>query len=184
MKSYFYYCSNLLILILSVNIYAQNKDAKLEVSPIENESFKFNNISDQIIVISIVNPNNREEISNLDELAKKYQSSNVAFIAITGDEANDSVVNSLKYQLTHYRYLSVKENARVFNKYQTGVFKIFPLQIVTNQKGEIHYIKKGRAKNIDDKLSKRLDKLLLTKTKEDAPYIAIKSYRNNYQAGR
>ncbi len=183
MKSYFYYYINLVILFLSINIFAQNKDAKPDVSPLLNESFKFNNFSDQIIVISIFNPNNREEISNLDELAKKYQSSNVAFIAITDDEANDSVVNSLKYQLTHYQYLSEKENERVFNKYETGVFKIYPLQIITNQKDEIHYIKKGRTKNIEDKLSKRLDKLLLAKTKQDALHIVVKTYQNDYQVG-
>jgi hypothetical protein len=182
MKSYYYI--NLLILFLSINIFAQNKDAKPDVSPFVNERFKLSNFSDQIIVVSIINPNNREEISNLDELAKKYQSSNVAFIAVMGDEANDSVVNSLKYQLTHYQYLSEKENERVFNKYQTGVFKIFPLQIVTNQKDEIHYIKKGRTKNIEGKLSKRLDKLLLAKTKQNALHIAVKSYQNDYQAGK
>jgi hypothetical protein len=179
MKSYYYI--NLLILFLSINIFAQNKDVKPDVSPFVNERFKLSNFSDQIIVVSIINPNNREEISNLDELAKKYQSSNVVFIAITDDEANDSVVNSLKYQLTHYQYLSEKENERVFNKYQTGVFKIFPLQIVTNKKDEIYYIKKGSTKNIEGKLSKRLDKLLLAKAKQSTLQIAEKSYQNNDQ---
>ncbi len=181
MKSYYYI--NLVILFLTINIFAQNKDVKPEVSPLVNESFKFNNFSDQIIVLSIINPDNSEEISNLDELAKKYQSSNVAFIAIT-DEANDSVVNSLKYQLTHYQYLSEKENERVFNKYQTGVFKIFPLQIITNQKDEVYYIKKGSTKNIEGKLAKRLDKLLLTKPEPGALYFAEKSYQNDYHEGR
>ncbi len=180
MKTNFHYYINLVILCISINNFAQNKDVKPEVSPLVNESFKFNNFNDQIIVISIINPNNREEISNLDKLANKYQSSNVVFIAIT-DEANDSVVSSLKYQLIHYQYLSEKENERVFNKYQTGVFKIFPLQIVTNQKDEIYYIKKGSTKNIESKLSKRLDKLLLAKPKQDALYIAEKRYQNDYQ---
>ncbi len=179
MKTYFHYNINLVILFLSINIFAQNKNVKPEASPLLNESFKFNNFSDQIIVISIINPNNKEEISNLDELAKNYQSSNVAFIAIT-DEANDSVVCSLKYQLTHYQYLPEKENERVFNKYQTGIFKIFPLQIVINQKDEIHYIKKGSTKNIEGKLSKRLDKLLLIKPEPGALYFAEKSYQNDY----
>jgi len=181
MKTYYYI--NLIILFLTINIFAQNKDVKPEVSPLVNESFKFNDFSDQIIVVSIINPDNSEEISNLDELAKKYQSTNVAFIAIT-DEANDSVVNSLKYQLTHYQYLSEKENERVFNKYQTGVFKIFPLQIITNQKDEVHYIKKGSTKNIEGKISKRLDKLLLAKPKQGALTIAEKSYQNDYHKRR
>ena len=180
MKTYYYI--NLVILFLTINSFAQNKDAKPEVSPLVNESFKFNNFSDQIIVVSIINPDNREEISNLDELAKKYQSSNVAFIAIT-DEANDSVVNSLKYQLTHYQYLSEKENERVFNKYQTGVFKIFPLQIITNQNDEIHYIKKGSTKNIEGKLSKRLDKLLLAKLEQGSLTIAEKKHQIDYHNG-
>ncbi len=181
MKTHFFYYINLVMLCLSINIFAQNKYVKPEVAPLLNESFKFNNFSDQIIVVSIINPNNREEISNLDELAKKYQSSNVVFIAITDDEANDSIVNSLKYQLTHYQYLSEKENERVFNKYQTGVFKIFPLQIVTNQKDEIQYIKKGSTKNIGGKLSRRLDKLLLAKPKQSTLQIVKKRYQKKSQ---
>jgi len=177
MKSFYYI--NLLALILSMNIFAQNKDVKTEVSPLLNGSFQFNNFRDQLIVISIINTDDSNEISHLDRLAKKYQASNVVFIAIT-DEANDSVVNSLKYQLTHYQYLSEKENERVFNKYQTGVFKIFPLQIITNQNDEIHYIKKGSTKNIEGKLSKRLDKLLLAKSEQGSLDIAVKKHQNDY----
>ena len=67
MKTYYYI--NLIILFLTINIFAQNKDIEPEVSPLLNESFKFNNFSDQIIVISIINPNNSKEISKrLDKL--------------------------------------------------------------------------------------------------------------------
>jgi len=180
MKSYCYI--KLLILFLAVQSFAQNKYVKPDISSLVYESFKFNNYSDQIIVISIINPNDSDEIAHLDNLAKKYQASNVAFIAIT-DEANDSMVNSLKYQLTHYQYLAEKENERVFNKYQTGVFKIFPLQIITNQEGDVLYEKKGNTKNIQHKISKRLNKLLNAKPTKGFFPIGIKNYLSDSQNG-
>ena len=160
MKSIAPYIIMLIIVFLSINSLAQNKRLKRFAASSNIENVFFNALQNDIIIISIINPENHQEIAKLDELASRYQSNGVRFIAIT-DELNDSIVNSLKYELIHYQYLSSEENERVFNNYQTGNFKVFPMQIITNPRGEIDYLKKGATKNIEQKLAKRIDKLLM-----------------------
>ena len=160
MKSNVQYIELLIVVFLSINSLAQNKRLKPFTASSNIENVFFNTFQNDIIIISIIDPENHKEIAKLDELASRYQSNNVRFIAIT-DEVNDSIVNSLKYELIHYQYLSSEENERVFNKYQTGNFKVFPMQIITNPRGEIDYVKKGATKNIEQKLAKRIDKLLM-----------------------
>ena len=150
----------LIVVFLSINSLAQNKRLIPFAASSNIENVFFNALQNDIIIISIINPENHQEIAKLDELASRYQSNGVRFIAIT-DELNDSIVNSLKYELIHYQYLSSEENERVFNNYQTGNFKVFPMQIITNSIGEIDYLKKGATKNIEQKLAKRIDKLLM-----------------------
>ena len=160
MKSIAPYIIMLIVVFLSINSLAQNKRLKPFAASSNIENVFFNTLQNEIIIVSIINPENHKEIVKLDELASRYQSSGVRFIAIT-DEVNDSIINSLKYELIHYQYLSSEENERVFNNYQTGNFKVFPMQIITNSRGEIDYIKKGATKNIEQKLAKRIDKLLM-----------------------
>lgn len=160
MNSNVQYIIMLIIVFLSINSLAQNKRLKRFAASSNIENVFFNALQNDIIIISIINPENHQEIAKLDELASRYQSNGVRFIAIT-DELNDSIVNSLKYELIHYQYLSSEENERVFNNYQTGNFKVFPMQIITNPRGEIDYLKKGATKNIEQKLAKRIDKLLM-----------------------
>lgn len=160
MKSNIQYISILIVVFLSIDSLAQNKRVKPFVASSNIENVFFNTFQNDIIIISIINPENHQEIAKLDELASRYKSSGLRFIAIT-DEVNDSIVNSLKYELIHYQYLSSEENERVFNNYQTGNFKVFPMQIIINSEGEIEYMKKGATKNIEEKLAKRIDKLLM-----------------------
>ena len=160
MNSNVQYVIMLIVVFLSINSIAQNKMLKPFAGSSNIENVFFNTLQNDIIIISIINPENHQEIAKLDELASRYQSNGVRFIAIT-DELNDSIVNSLKYELIHYQYLSSEENERVFNNYQTGNFKVFPMQIITNSIGEIDYLKKGATKNIEQKLAKRIDKLLM-----------------------
>jgi len=160
MNSNAQYIIMLIVVFLSINSLAQNKRLKPFAASSNIENVFFNALQNDIIIISIINPENHQEIAKLDELASRYQSNGVRFIAIT-DELNDSIVNSLKYELIHYQYLSSEENERVFNNYQTGNFKVFPMQIITNSTGEIDYLKKGATKNIEQKLAKRIDKLLM-----------------------
>jgi len=42
------------------------------------------------------------------------------------------------------------------------------MQIITDSNGEILYLKKGAVKNIEDKLVKKIDKLLLIKSEKEA----------------
>ena len=160
MKANAHHIIMLIVVFLSINSLAQIKQLKPFAASSNIENVFFNTLQNEIIIISIINPENHKEIVKLDELASKYQSSGVRFIAIT-DEVNDSIVNALKYELIHYQYLSSEENERVFNNYQTGNFKVFPMQIITNSIGEIDYLKKGATKNIEQKLAKRIDKLLM-----------------------
>jgi hypothetical protein len=160
MKSNVQYIIMLIVVFQSISSFAQNNRPKPFAVSSNIENVFFNTLQNDIIIISIINPENHKEIAKLDELASRYQSSGVRFIAIT-DEVNDSIVNSLKYELIHYQYLSSEENERVFNNYQTGNYKVFPMQIITNHRGEIDYVKKGDTKNIEQKLAKRIDKLLM-----------------------
>ena len=155
------------IIFSSLSIHAQTKRLNAITQALSPLHVLLNQTPRDINVISIINPENSKELVKLDELAQKYQSDKVGFIAIT-DEVNDSIVNSLKYQLIHYQYLASEQNEMVFNHYQTGTFKIFPMQIITDSNGEILYLKKGAVKNIEDKLVKKIDKLLLIKSEKEA----------------
>ncbi len=46
------------------------------------------------------------------------------------------------------------------------MYKVFPIYIIINKDGKIIYKKKGATNNIEDKLAKRIDKLLETKGKD------------------
>jgi len=169
MKINIQYIITLTALFLSISNFAQDKKINSLAPSIAFNNNVFNDVHDKLIVISIVDYEDDKELVKLDKLAAKYQSSSVRFIAIT-DEVNDSIVNALKYQLMHYQYLSSEENEKVFNKYQTGNFKVFPMQIITNGSGQIHYIKKGHSKNIEEKLARRINKLVLRMPDDDLIY--------------
>ncbi len=142
-----------IMLFICLNVIGQIKTNKLLQHDKNNE----------IKIISIIDINNPVEIKNLDLLAEKYKRYNIEFIAIT-DEINDSISYSLKNQLLHYKFVKKTENERIFNSYQTGMFKVFPMQVILNKSGEITYIKKGTTKSIDKKLAKRIDKLLILRS--------------------
>lgn len=123
------------------------------------------NIENNIKVISILDTDNYKELKKLDHFAAKYKNRNVTFIVIT-DKSNDSLYNLNKEGIRYYQFLSENENRKNLNTYQTGMYKVFPTHIVINKEGEIIYKKKGIANNIEDKLSKRIDKLLEMHGKE------------------
>ncbi len=117
------------------------------------------------MIISIFDYKNLDEIKKLDKLAEKYTDRNVTFISVI-DNLNDDMVNSIKKQVLYYQHLSKVENKRVFNTYQTGMYKVFPMHVVLNKKGEVTYKKKGAVNNIEDKLAKRINRLLNTNFNE------------------
>jgi len=151
----------IIALLVSASIDAQIKDQDLAYISIDNNFKQLNSIKEKIVVISIFNPDNSSELKKMDELAQKYKNSNVSFISVS-DNFNGNLDKSLKKQILHYQHLSTDENERVFNKYQTGMFKVFPMHIILNKKGELTYKKKGEIKNIERKLEKRINRLLNT----------------------
>ena len=163
----------IIALLVSASIDAQIKDQDLAYISIDNNFKQLNSIKEKIVVISIFNPDNSSELKKMDELAQKYKNSNVSFISVS-DNFNGNLDKSLKKQILHYQHLSTDENERVFNKYQTGMYKVFPMHIILNKEGEVTYKKKGKRKNIEGKMAKRIDRLL------DAYLIAVKSQELKY----
>ena len=158
---------------MSVSIFGQSKGQALSYTSFDNNYEQINGMKEKIIVISIFDPDNSSELIKMIELARKYKNSNVSFISVS-DNLNGNLDKSLKEQILHYQHLSKDENERVFNKYQTGMFKVFPMHIILNKEGEVTYKKKGKIKNIEVKLGKRIDRLL------DADLNAVNSQELNY----
>lgn len=159
--------------LVSVSISGQSKDQNLVLTSFTNDYNTLNNYKEEIIVISIFDPDNSNELKIMNELARKYKNSNISFISVS-DNLSGNLDKSLKKQILHYQHLSKDENERVFNKYQTGMYKVFPMHIILNKEGEVTYKKKGKIKNIEGKLAKRIDRLL------DADLNTVKSQELNY----
>lgn len=153
------------IIFLSLNLFSQSRKQIFTISPTDNQYNRMQNIENNIKVISILDTDNYKELKKLDHFAAKYKNRNVTFIVIT-DKSNDSLYNLNKEGIRYYQFLSENENRKNLNTYQTGMYKVFPTHIVINKEGEIIYKKKGIANNIEDKLSKRIDKLLEMHGKE------------------
>lgn len=146
-------------IMLSLNGFSQEEVGDMNLVSYDENFTWVENGNEQIIVISIIDLNNHQEIEELDLLAKEYNSNNISFLAITDDIPENISVN-LKKQLFHYKYLSKSDNERIFNMYQTGMYKIFPMHIVLNKEGEVYYKSKGSHNKMDEKLSKRIDRLM------------------------
>jgi hypothetical protein len=151
-----------LVLFLSLNsIFSQSLDQNIAYNiPGNNTSHWINSSNSNIKIISILNSDHAVELKKLDHFAAKYKNSNVSFIAVT-DKLSDSLSNAIKREIRYYRHLSKNENLKVFNTYQTGMYKVFPIHIILDKEGKIIYKKKGSSNNIEVKLAKRIDKLLL-----------------------
>ncbi len=147
------------VFFLSLNLISQNREQKIVFSPIDRISDLLYNSENNIKVISILDTDNSVALKRLDQFAAKYEEKNVTFIAIT-DGLNDSISNAIKNEFVHYQHLPENENKKIFNTYQTGKYKIFPIHIILNKEGKIIYKKKGSVNNIEEKLSKRIDKSL------------------------
>ena len=146
-------------IIFLKNVVAQNDTQKGVDSFLKTEYASIEEFKNSVIVINILDIKNIDEITKLNKLTEKYINHNVVFIAIT-DNSNEQATDYLKQSLLYYQYLTKDENERVFNEYQTAMFKVFPIHILINQIGKVTYKKKGTVKNIDKKLGKRIDALL------------------------
>ena len=150
----------LLVLFLSLNsVTSQSLDQNVAYISSNKTSQWINASNSNIKIISILNSDHVEKLKKLDHFAAKYKNKNVSFIAVT-DKLSDSLSNAIKKEIQYYRQLSKNENLKVFNTYQTGMYKVFPIHIILDKEGKIIYKKKGNSNNIEDKLAKRIDKLL------------------------
>lgn len=138
-------------------VFSQIKILKTTFLSLENGDQSISGIEGKIKIFSIFDVEDTVEIKKLDKLAEKYN--NVVFIAVT-DEINDSIINSLKALLLNYQFLLKEENDRVFNIYQTRMFKVFPIHVLINTNGAVKYVKKGKTNKIEEKLAKRIDRFL------------------------
>ena len=124
--------------------------------------------SDKIIVLNIWNTKFPDEIKVLNTLVEKYKNNNVIFVAIT-DEKEEVIELFLKTHEFNYQHLNGAEGEKIYNNFQTGVYKVYPMHIIIDQGGKISYKKKNTVKNIEAKLIKRIDLLLENNISKDIP---------------
>jgi len=155
------YLFQIIIVITMNTFFATTTLSQIRIqNPVINEFKSLHQFKDSIIVISILDPKYSNELKKLNKLAEKFKSENVVFIAIT-DKIDDFTKNILKDNLTNYQFISEIETENIFNTYQTGMYKIYPIQIILSKKREEIYLKKGVCNNIDKKMEKKIKKLIM-----------------------
>lgn len=143
----------LLILALSNQVKAQNGD----YIPLLSEHIFAP--ANKIIVLNIWNTKFPDEIVKLNELKEKYKDDDVVFLAITDEDRNEVD----EFLITHpfnYDQLAGNEGEKIFNLFQTGMYKVYPINIIIDQNGKIVLKRKGFVKNIETKLVKKIDLLI------------------------
>lgn len=159
-----------MVLFLSLNMISQVHFNNDSFTTTKNTNFDIHNLNNYqnnnaIKVISILDTNDPAALKKMDAFAEKYKDQNIAFIAIT-DKSYENIAAAYKYEISNYQYLSDNDNKKVFNTYQTGMYKVFPIHIILNKEGEVIFKKKGIVSNIEDKLARRIDKQLKTDNKK------------------
>ncbi|HHC80462.1 MAG TPA: hypothetical protein ENK46_11310 [Flavobacteriia bacterium] len=141
-----------------MNMTAQDKLAAHKDSYIEtNTTASIDIFKDYIIVINIWDPNKPQEIEILNQLVEKYKGKKVQFIAITDRISTEIATSSSVFK---YQHLAGEEAEKLFNKYQTGMFKTYPIHIILDKERRVVFKKQRITKNIDKKIAKKLDALL------------------------
>jgi hypothetical protein len=161
-----------MVIFLSLDLTSQNKERDIKSLSVENQNYKSINTENTIKVISILNTDNLAEWEKLDRLAAKYKNKKISFIVVT-----DHSKTPVKNKFLKYQYLLKSDNKEIFNTYQTGIYKIFPIYIVLDKEGKIIYKKKGITNNIEGKISKRIDKLIEMYARKDEPQKLRYSFR-------
>ena len=128
--------------------------------------------SNKIIVLNIWNTKFPDEIKVLNTLVEKYKNDNVVFVAIT-DEDEDIVELFLENHIFNYQHLNGAEGEKIYNNFQTGVYKVYPQHIILDQNGKINYKRKNTVKNIEAKLIKRIDLLLAKNNHNGIPKSTV-----------
>jgi len=143
----------LLILTLTNQVSGQNGD----YMPVLSEHII--TPTNKIIVLNIWNTKYPDEIVRLNELKEKYKNDDVMFLAITDEDKNE-VHEFLERHPFSYDQLIGLEGEKIFNLFQTGMYKIYPIHIIIDQNGKVSYKRKSVVKNIETKLAKKIDQLL------------------------
>ena len=143
----------LLILALTNQVSAQNGDYTSVLS--EHIIAPTN----KIIVLNIWNTKFPDEIVRLNELKEKYKDDDVVFLAIT-DEDKNKVDEFLETHPFSYDQLIGSEGEKIFNLFQTGMYKVYPIHIIIDRNGKVSFKRKSVVKNIETKLAKKIDLLL------------------------
>ncbi len=136
----------------------------------------------KIIVINLWSTKYPNEISKLNELTEHYKNENVVFLAISDEDKNE-VDSFLKNNTFNYEHLDRVRGEKIFNQFQTRMFKVFPMHIIIDQNGMVTYKKKNRIKNIEKKLAKNIELLLMKNTnnrlqKSKYEYTMNKNFNN------
>lgn len=148
-----------LLFLLGFPIYGQSSNNSIKCYTTNMNEDIIEGNQNKIIVINIWNPDHIKDLYKLNHLVEKYKTSNVVFLAITDDDT-EKVSEFLSQNEFNYQHIHKNLGEKIFNQLQTGMFKAYPIHVVIDQKGTVTYIKKKSSKNIEYKLSKRIDQLL------------------------
>ena len=147
----------LLSFFIEIEVMAQFNKASYVNSDTGKDMRQFEEYEDDIVVISILDVDDSKGVKPLNNLARKYKGKKVTFIIITdGDDVSKgTILNDNGFQ-----YLNKKESHKLFDKYQTGMFKVFPIYVILNVERKVVFKKQRVVKNINLKIEKKLDALL------------------------
>lgn len=134
------------------NLFSQTNENIVIQKKIET----INDLKGTTIFISIINFESPSELKALRNLSKKY--ADVAFIAVI-DDLPDTELSQLKEQLKYHVFLSKDENDKIFDTYETGKFKTFPLYVLLDKNGEIKYKKNRVTKKLETIISKHMSRV-------------------------
>lgn len=147
-----------LLFVWNANLVAQTNLVPTNNVVVTKEITEF---KDQILVINIWNSKkqNIKDVQKLNALVEKYKNKQVRFLAIQDYET--LVNNNIKYGIAfkYQHYTGIHAN-KIFDRFQTGMYKVYPIHIIINQKGKVVFNKHKYSKNIDKKISKKLNALL------------------------
>ena len=156
-----------MLLLLVVNAYAQTNRQETSFSSLEGEKFSLDQLKSKIVVVIIWNSDYPDQLKTLQNLENNYKNDNIVFLAITEGAARNNSAAFVENNISIYGNITEEEGERIFNEHQKGMFKVFPIHIIINSSGKITYKKKGTVKNIEKKLTKRIDALLINTQSED-----------------
>ena len=143
----------LLLTVFSGELLAQNTNYKNLINNYVTTT------TNSVIVLNIWNTKQPDDIDRLNLLTEKYKNEEIIFLAVT-DEVQEKVDLFLEEQEFAYQQLSGSEGEKIFNQFQKGMFKEYPIHILINQEGEVNYLKKNSIRKIEQKLTQRIDHLL------------------------